>query len=186
MELLTKHGDNRIEIKSFGNRHAVIKGYGVVFQGRDVVGDTFIKQTQFNTNRIIGTPVFLEHTLEGYTQQIGEVTGYGIDDFGMWIEAKVDTSIKIVSEYIEKIRKGLVGWSSGATSHLVERVKNVITKWFIAEFSLTTHPADRRTLGVQQIKSLSPEMQLLLETRNNITLNTTIKINSRIGIRTGK
>jgi hypothetical protein len=195
MELLTIQGGYELEVKTDNSRQTIIKGYGVVFNGRDYVGDTFIKQTQFNTNRIIGTPIFLEHGLEGFKQSIGEVINFGIDDIGMWIEAKIDTSIKLVSEYLEKIRKGLVGWSSGATSHLVERVRNVITRWTVAEFSLTTHPADKRTLGVQ-VKNISPYLQAILETEQenrkeeiveginrSIGINSQIVVNTRVNIK---
>jgi hypothetical protein len=196
MEFLTLDGGNKLEIKNIDNRYAIVKGYGVVFNGRDYVGDTFIRETEFNYKRIVGTPIFLEHGLEGYKKQVGEVIAYGVDELGMWIEAKVDSSLRIVSEYLEKIRKGLVGWSSGATGHLVDRIKNVITRWTIAEFSLTTHPADRRTLGVQQIKNISPEIASILEAAQdnrkeenaredyrNIGLNTTVKINTRVSIK---
>jgi len=163
MELLTLYGDSRLEIKSESAQQAIVRGYGVVFQGRDYLGDTFIKETDYGLKRIIGTPVFLEHALEGFKSQIGEVINYGIDDFGLWIEAKIDTSIRVVKDYLEKIRKGLVGWSSGTAGHLIDRIKNVITRWHVAEFSLTTHPADKRTLGVQQVKNINPEILSILQ-----------------------
>lgn len=70
---------------------------------------------------------------------------------------------------MELLKAGTLGYSSGALAHLVERVTGngatVIKSWPIGEFSLTPTPAEPRTLGVAEIRSLvelADELRVLL------------------------
>lgn len=180
-ELITFAGD-KLEIKSITDTSAIIEGYGIVFYGRDKSrnGDTFLPNTDYNLKNIVGLPVYIEHTLTGINESVGEIINYSIDNIGMKIQARLDTTKSVVRDYLDKIKNNLVGWSSGAVSHLVRRTKNIITKWAIGEFSLTTNPAEPRTIsyGLQQIKS--NELVSSLERGQETPIETNAKTNNLI------
>lgn len=141
-----------------------IGGYGVVWGGRDLLGDYFDQTTDFWTDRITSTPpVLYEHGMDGATRKavLGQVVEMRSDDTGMWIEAQLEKSRAYVDAVMELVNAGVLGWSSGAVSHLCERTKDGhITSWALAEFSLTPDPAEPRTLGVQDLSGLDDDPQI--------------------------
>src|SRR3972149_10048085 len=50
--------------------------------------------------------------------------------------------------------QGVIGLSSGTASHLARRNGGKILRWPVVEYSLTPTPAEPRTIGVTQLKSL--------------------------------
>lgn len=69
----------------------IVAGYGVVFDGQDVTGDTFETATHFDPKRAAGRPVFYDHTFQGELQhEIGQIVSVKQDDTGLWIEAQLD------------------------------------------------------------------------------------------------
>ncbi len=77
------------------------------------------------------------------------------DSVGLWIEATIETNKAYLDYVAEAIRRGLMGLSSStapAFSEIDDYGK--ITRWPIIEFAVTPIPAEPRTLGVSEIKSL--------------------------------
>lgn len=136
-----------------------VAGYGVVFGGKDLVGDTFSAQTDLWLDKLSATPpVLFDHGGDELLkrQVVGRVVKTKVDTFGLWIEAKLDANAQYLAAIRKLVEKGALGWSSGAVGHLVERAKGgKLLSWAIAEFSLTATPCEPRTLGVQQVKALA-------------------------------
>ena len=152
-----------LRIVSETTTEATLRGYGVVWEGHDRVGSTFLESTDLMADLVPVKPVLIEHTLDGFEDSAGEVSAEGDDDLGHWVEMKVDKTLAIVREYLDGIRKGMVGLSTGAIAHMVRRVKNVIVKWPIAEVSLTKYPAEPRTLSLAQLKRFNLALASRLE-----------------------
>lgn len=161
--------DALVRIKSRGDGKAVVAGYGVVWDGEDLYGETFTKDTDFLLDLVPEKPVLFNHGLpirvqdaeKGVTefsikQFLGAVNNASIkaDEFGLFVEAVLDESKEYVKEVLNLIEEGVIGWSSGSIGHLVERAGKTIKKWPIVEFSLTHTPAEPRTLGVEHIRAL--------------------------------
>jgi hypothetical protein len=71
-----------------------------------------------------------------------------MDDTGLWYEAQIDLADEYGSMIAKLCKQGKMGFSSGAAGHLVER-KSMggaaeITRWPIAEASITPTPAEYR------------------------------------------
>ena len=151
---------NAVELKFRDDGTPVIAGYGVVFGGRDLDGDTFTPETKFGP--LSDLPVFYDHAMQdvkALDNEIGRVVSVKTDDTGLWFEAELDKAHAYVSDVIELVKRGVVGMSTGAVSHLVRRDESkTIKRWPVAELSLTVTPAEPRTLGVQQIKATSGDL----------------------------
>jgi len=142
-----------------------VKGYLVRFGGpeaHDLEGDYFTAATDFgfpvSKGQRIPLNVYYHH---GMDPQIGRKsigTGYvKLTDEGLWYEAQLDMADEYAAMVAKLCKEGKMGYSSGAAGHLVER-KSVgsaseITRWPIAEASITPTPAEWRNT----VKSL-PEM----------------------------
>ena len=143
------------KVISESDTHAVVGGYGVVFGGKDLYGETFTKQTEFMVENVEhSTPVFYDHTFGAVKHDIGRVTKAAVDDFGIWMESQIDKSKEYAAEILELVKQGKLGYSTGTAGHLVERLENIIKRWPIFELSLTATPAEPRTLGVEELKSM--------------------------------
>lgn len=154
--------NNTVHIKSKTDSHLVVAGWGVVFEGEDVVGDTFTKDTDFMMDLVPVKLIFYDHTFSEVQHTIGKAllaeTRSSDTIAGIWVEAQLDLHRAYVEEIEELIEKGALGWSSGSVSHLVRYVgggwQGKIKQWPIVEFSLTPTPAEPRTIGVESIKHL--------------------------------
>lgn len=145
-----------------------IGGWGVVFGDTDLEGDEFTPETDFWLDKLPGPrPVLYEHALrEPGLEVLGRTVKMEKRADGLWLEAELDRHNAYVRLIEELIRRGALGWSSGAVAHLVRRRqeenKSIIESWPIAEFSLTPTPAEPRTLGVQELHPLAdacPELK---------------------------
>ena len=153
---------NAVHIKSKTDDHLVVAGWGVVFGGEDVVGDTFTKDTDFMLNLVPEKLIFYDHTQSEVEHLIGKsilVENKDSDSIaGLWVEAQLERHRAYVEEIEELINKGVLGWSSGSAGHLIRYVgggwQGKIKRWPIIEFSLTPTPAEPRTIGVESIKHL--------------------------------
>lgn len=156
-----------------------VAGYGVVFGGQDVVGDFFTPSTDFWADDASRTPpVLYQHGQDDSLKRarVGKVTSVRADDTGLWIEAQLNASSKYLDAIRHLVQKGILGWSSGSVGHLVDRVKRAdgrkeITSWPIFEFSLTPTPAEPRTIGVRELKSmalLAPELAPLVDSMKQV------------------
>lgn len=149
---------------------AVIAGYGVIFGGKDLDGDTFAKDTQYQEKQAVGRDVFYHHAMQpGLEHSIGEIKSIERkedgDIDGLWFEAQLDLAAEYTEHVLELIEAGALGYSTGSVGHLISRKGSVITRWPIVEISLTPTPAEPRTVGVERIKTLAasnPDYQAFL------------------------
>lgn len=160
--------DNAVKILSINGTKATVGGYGVVFGGEDLEGETFTKNTDFMLDLVPKKPVFYHHGQNASVAKsiVGDVTTVKADEIGLWIEAELEMSQKYVDGILDLVKMGRLGWSSGSVSHLAERDGSVIKSWPIVEFSLTPTPAEPRTLGVERLKALAeldPALNALVE-----------------------
>ena len=157
MDVLTSFPD---AIKS--DRLGYVKGYLVRFgdsKSADLEGDYFTQSTDYGfpmeSGKRVPLNVYYHH---GMDQMVGKKsigTGYiKMDDTGLWYEAQLDLADEYGSMIAKLCKQGKMGFSSGAAAHLVER-KSMggaaeITRWPIAEASITPTPAEYRN----SVKSL--------------------------------
>ncbi len=145
----------------------LVGGWGIVFGGQDLEGDTFGPDTDFWLDRLPGPrPVLYEHgfNVPGL-KVLGRTLRIEPRDLGLWVEAELDRHNEYVRMLERLLEAGALGWSSGAVAHLVRREGGKVVSWPIAEFSLTPTPAEPRTLGVSEVRSLlevQPALKSLL------------------------
>lgn len=150
--------DNAIKVLSATDTHYRIGGYGVVFGGRDLDGEEFTPETDYQLGLVPSKPVYYDHAQRDIKHPLGVTAEVKTDDAGLWIEAELDRSRKYVDHVMALVHAGRLGWSSGSVQHLAQRDGGVIKAWPIVEFSLTPTPAEPRTLGVVELKSLLDDM----------------------------
>jgi phage head maturation protease len=151
MDLLTSTVDN---IKS--DRLGYVKGYLVRFgdtKTADLEGDFFTASTDYgfpvSKGQRVPLNVYYHHGMDAAVGKKSIGTGYiKMDDTGLWYEAQLDLADEYGSMIAKLCKQGKMGFSSGAAGHLVER-KSMggaaeITRWPIAEASITPTPAEYR------------------------------------------
>jgi HK97 family phage major capsid protein len=159
---------NAVKIIAQDDNIATVGGYGVVFGGKDLEGETFTRATDYMLDLVPNKLVFYEHgQREDVAHKIGIVANEDVipDDTGLWIQAELDKSAAYVDSVLKLIDEGVLGWSSGSVAHLARRKGGVIKTWPLVEFSLTPTPAEPRTLGVEVIKQMAktdPSLKALL------------------------
>jgi phage head maturation protease len=157
MDLLTSTVDG---IKS--DRLGYVKGYLVRFgdtKTADLEGDFFTPQTDYgfpvSKGQRVPLNVYYHHGMDSMVGKKSIGTGFvKMDDTGLWYEAQLDMADEYGSMIAKLCKQGKMGFSSGAAGHLVER-KSMggaaeITRWPIAEASITPTPAEYRN----SVKSL--------------------------------
>jgi phage head maturation protease len=157
MDVLTSSVDG---IKS--DRLGYVKGYLVRFgdtKTADLEGDYFTKTTDYGfpmtEGKRVPLNVYYHHGMDAQVGKKSIGTGYiKMDDTGLWYEAQLDLADEYGSMIAKLCKQGKMGFSSGAAAHLVER-KSMggaaeITRWPIAEASITPTPAEYRN----SVKSL--------------------------------
>lgn len=136
-----------------------VGGYGVVWGGRDISGERFEPDTDFWFDRLTETPMVLwQHGADDALKRsvIGRVSAKTPDDVGLWIEAQIEKAGEYAAAVQDLVKRGLLGWSSGAVAHLAQvNPDGKIVSWPVAEFSLTPTPCEPRTIGVQELKALA-------------------------------
>ena len=150
--------DHAIKVLSATDTHYRIGGYGVVYGGVDLDGETFTAETDYQLELVPRKPVFYDHAQRDVKHSLGDVTELKSDDDGIWIEAELDRSRQYVDHVMALVHANRLGWSSGSVSHLARRDGGVIKTWPLVEFSLTPTPAEPRTLGVSELKSMLDEL----------------------------
>lgn len=135
----------------------VIEGYGVVFGGADLHGETFQHDTDFGEGRsFVGMPVYYDHALGPIRSQIGEVKSYTFTDDGIEFKVELDKA-KAYSDTIMRLATAnALGMSSGTAEHLVVVENGVIKRWPMLELSLTPTPAEPRTTALP-VKFQTPQ-----------------------------
>jgi len=183
MDLLTSFVDG---IKS--DRLGYVKGYLVRFgdtKTADLEGDFFTKSTDYGfpmtEGKRVPLNVYYHHGMDSMVGKKSIGTGYiKMDDVGLWYEAQLDMADEYGTMIAKLCKQGKMGFSSGAAGHLVER-KSMggaaeITRWPIAEASITPTPAEYRN----SVKSLQDifEMQ---ETKAELRVDDYVTWNSAGG-----
>ena len=151
MDLLTSSVDG---IKS--DRLGYVKGYLVRFgdtKTADLEGDYFTASTDYGFPVVKGQRVplnvYYHHGMDAAVGKKSIGTGFvKMDDTGLWYEAQLDMADEYGTMIAKLCKQGKMGFSSGAAGHLVER-KSMgsaaeITRWPIAEASITPTPAEYR------------------------------------------
>jgi phage head maturation protease len=149
------------EIKSESN--GKIKGYAVRFgspDDTDLEHDFFTPNTDFGRKMKKGDSfkmnLYYHHGQDSVLKS--SVIGEGIvtmDDKGLWMEAQIDMANEYGKMIDDMAKRGLLGFSSGAASHLVTRAKAgksfEIVTWPISEVSTTPSPAEFRNKILKSI-----------------------------------
>jgi HK97 family phage major capsid protein len=156
--------DTRVSIKAQTDETVTVAGWLVVYGGADLAGETFTADTDFWLERLgKSKPVLYDHGFNDAVKRavLGTGTITAKED-GLWFEAELEKHNRYVQQVMRLIEADVMGWSSGAVAHLVEVDDGgQIKSWPIAEGSLTVTPAEPRTLGVEQIRSLVAHVEAL-------------------------
>lgn len=135
------------------NGDVIVEGYGIVFGGRDLDGESFTKETDFEMEYVPVKKAFYSHRSDPHVkQELGHVVDHRVDDTGVWFKMQLGKSHRYLTAVQKLIEKGVIGISTGTASQLSDRVGQKIVKWPIVEVSLTPTPAEPRTLGVSFAK----------------------------------
>jgi phage head maturation protease len=168
MDLLTSSVDG---IKS--DRLGYVKGYLVRFgndKTADLEGDYFTASTDYGfpvaKGQRVPLNVYYHHGMDSMVGKKSIGTGFvKMDDTGLWYEAQLDMADEYGSMIAKLCKQGKMGFSSGAAGHLVER-KSMggaaeITRWPIAEASITPTPAEYRNSvkSLQEYYGMEPMME---------------------------
>jgi phage head maturation protease len=168
MDLLTVYSD---AIKS--DRLGSVKGYLVRFgspDATDLEGDFFTPQTDFGfpikSGERVPLNLYYHHGMDKFVGKKSIGTGYvKMDETGLWYEAQLDMADEYGSMIAKLCKQGKMGYSSGAAGHMVER-KSVgkaseITRWCIAEASITPTPAEYRNSvkSLEEMYGMEPMME---------------------------
>ena len=149
-----------VTVKALTADTATVAGYGVIFGGADLEGDTFTRSTDYMLGLVPVKPVCYDHTMSAKVSHvIGTVQSVTAEATAPWVEAQLQRPEDYVDAVLELINRGVIGWSSGSVPHLVRREAKSITQWPVIEWSLTPTPAEPRTLGVERIKSVAGDGQ---------------------------
>jgi phage head maturation protease len=175
MDLLTSTVDG---IKS--DRLGYVKGYLVRFgdtKTADLEGDYFTPQTDYGfpvaKGQRVPLNVYYHHGMDAAVGKKSIGTGFvKMDDTGLWYEAQLDMADEYGSMIAKLCKQGKMGFSSGAAGHLVER-KSMggaaeITRWPIAEASITPTPAEYRN-SVKTLKEYYG-MEPMMDSEEEMTM----------------
>jgi HK97 family phage prohead protease len=144
-------------IKATGR--GMVEGYLVRFgspSDTDLERDYFTKSTDFGMEFLDGSShklgLYYNHGMDPVVKT--KKIGYGtikMTDNGLWYEAQLDMADEYAKMIYELAKKGKLGFSSGAASHMVDREpmgkSYQIKRWNLAEASLTPQPAESRNMA---------------------------------------
>ncbi len=63
---------NIVSIKSQDEKTAVVQGWGVIFDGEDLEGETFTKDTEFDLDYVPVKRVYYDHRQEAIKHHLGK------------------------------------------------------------------------------------------------------------------
>jgi hypothetical protein len=150
-------------------RKGVIGAYGIIWGSpamRDLTGEFFDEQTDFMFDVVPPTvprPLLMEHGFDDMIRKdmIGTTVSMTPDDFGIWVESKLDERKKYREHIARLIEEGALSYSTGSAPQLVQKTTDGrIEKWGIIEASLTTTPAEPRLPDLTFLRSLPLDPKL--------------------------
>lgn len=157
-----------LKILEQDDQTAILGGYGVVFGGADLEGETFGPDTDYMLDLVPEKPVFIDHSedtfvtadgktvkLTGISDPVGKVLEVTPDDVGLYMRLQVEKAGRYWEIVEQMVGTGKAGLSSGTVGHLARRNGKSITRWPIVEESITLTPAEPRTVGVERLKALA-------------------------------
>jgi phage head maturation protease len=112
----------QVQIKSETDNSLIVAGYGVVFGGEDLAGETFSADTDFMLELVPTKMALYDHRQNAVVKHaIGTIPNGNIkiDEVGLWIEAELDKSKAYVSAIRDLVKAGCAGlvirfgWSFG-------------------------------------------------------------------------
>src|SRR5262245_10825569 len=101
-------------IKALTDDTALVAGYGVVFGGADLEGESFSPDTDYMLDLAPVKLVLYDHGLRSVQHVIGKTKSIEPDDQGLWVEAELDRNKSYVELVLQLVEKGALGWSSGS------------------------------------------------------------------------
>ena len=112
-------------VKTLDATEGRVGGYLVVWgdgQTRDLQGEYFTPETDFALDWFEMRPMLYHHGLDGELKSavIGQIDRLQVDETGIWAEAQLDMHKRYVRAVQRLVDKGILHWSSGSLSHLVE------------------------------------------------------------------
>ena len=140
------------------DRLGYVKGYLVRFGDTatpDLDGDYFTCQTDFGFPAKAASRVplnlYYHHGMDPVVGRKAIGTGFvKMTDEGLWYEAQIDMADEYGKMIARLAKAGKLGFSSGSAGHMVEReskgIAHQITRWPIAEASVTPTPAEPRNM----------------------------------------
>ena len=177
--LARARGGKALLVKSDDGDVVTLAGWGVLFDGEDLQGESFSKDTDFWLDKLPGPrPVLYDHSFDASLglKVLGHTTTIEPLDEGLWLEMQLQRHQEYMDGVMQLIEKGALGVSSATAGHLARCEGKRITVWPIVEFSLTPVPAEPRTLGVSELRSLAlvePSVKSLLPKDGAVTLPAT-------------
>lgn len=186
------HFSDNLTLKHLGGTRYEVSGALVLFSDEeseaDFSGDIFTKSTDFflDDNDEITLPVLYNH---GFDPVIGK-SRLGIgrgrvtkDDKALWIKHELDTAKNVYDEMVveliqarQRLHGKNFGWSAGTSKHLAEREPinkhySKITKWGLAEASLTLIPQDWRQVEFDLAQLSETSIKSLLTNTANVDVS---------------
>ena len=164
-------------VKALGD--GKIGGYLVRFSDEDtpdLTGEYFTKDTDFG--ELVEGTVYYQHGLDPKMKKrkLGKST-HRTDEFGVWADMQLAMRDEYERFLYQMAEDGLLGWSSGTASHLVEKESTgkswKITKWPLGlDDTLTPTPAEPRNSAIPLKSYLSAIIQPTLENQAEDVGNT--------------
>jgi HK97 family phage major capsid protein len=143
-----------------------VGGYLVRFSTEadtDLTGEWFTAKTYFGARDGDGADTLFHHGmpvksgLEGLADRLLKPLKTRKDEVGVWAETVLDMADEYERTIYQLVEAGKLGWSSGAPGHMVRKLETgEITRWPIAEGSLTPTPAEPRN-RVLSLKALDTD-----------------------------
>lgn len=144
--LYASEHEGKSAVKFSGADERFIEGWGMPFGGKDLENEFFDADTDFCFEWFTERPLLYHHGLNksASTTVIGRVKSWAKQDLGVWVQAELDAHNEYVDGVKELIRKGALGFSSGAMAHLVRKdaKSGQIKVWPWIELSTTPTPCN--------------------------------------------
>lgn len=169
-----------LKVLSQDDTHALVGGYGVLFGGADLQGETFTAETDFMLDLAPVKPVFIDHSeassvvdadgrhvkLAAIDAPVGRVIEVTPDDVGLYMTMQLEKAGQYWQLVEAMLATGKAGLSSGTVGHLARRKGNTITRWPIVEESITLTPAEPRTVAsvarLKHVADLNPGLEAVV------------------------
>lgn len=160
-------------VKALGDGR--VGGYLVRFSSEadpDLTGEWFTRATYYGPRDGDGADTLVHHGfplkagLEELADRLLSPLRTRKDEVGIFAEAVLDMADEYEEMLYQLVEQGKLAWSSGAPGHMVRRKgSGEITRWPIAEGSLTPTPAEPRNRVVSLKMSVTP---LTTESRESV------------------